>query len=350
MHKNKLLDEREKRTVYRKLAKEQFDSVLTLANGFAEKRTSEVRLLDEGALVGSQGEMIAYITKGTLQNYYDAIPDDFVGTVDLGHADFASFPFILGEWTKKDLSLVDTGDGRMGLNVKLHLDENSVFVRELKRMPYDLGVSAEFKYKLNYALSEEYETDVINFVDIYKIGIVGDWGNVNSGGLKLQGGEDDMSAIRKLMGLEDKSVEVEETKAVEPEQAEVVEEAQEEAAPEAEETPAEETVSEGEPEAEETAEEETEDGAEVIKQLLEEVKKTNESIAEKDEQIEALASKVMELEGIVAEYKQKDKDMVENLKGLSLALNPNLEEEVNEEDETQSVRYNNSNDGKGVLV
>ena len=160
-----------------------------------------------------------------------------------------------------------------------------------------------------------------------------------------------MSAIRKLMGLEDKSVEVEETEVVETEQAEVVEETQEEAAPEAEETPAEETVSEGEPEAEETAEEETEDGAEVIKQLLEEVKKTNESIAEKDEQIEALASKVMELEGIVADYKQKDKDMVENLKGLSLALNPNLEEEVvDKEDETQSVRYNDSNDGKGVLV
>lgn len=341
--KNHLLDEREKRSAARKIAKEQFDKKITLSNGFADELVVTGRLLDEGGLPGASIEVREYITKGTLRKFYNDLPDDFVGTVDLGHMEFAIFPFILGHWTKKDLSIVEKPDGRVGLDVSLHLDKESVFVRELRRLPYDIGMSATFRYDLDYDLTDQFNMDVINYVDIFKIALVGECGNVDSDGLKLnlREGEEDMSAIKRLMGLEDA-----------PKPEETVEEvATEETTEEvSEETTAEEETTEevAGDEAEET--EEGADASGVMQEMLETIRTLTASVAEKDAQIEALASHIETLETEVREYKDRDKEFMSNLKDLKLALNPTMEEKEVTKEENSKPRYSDANDGKGVLV
>ena len=87
-----IIDERNTRTVYRKLKKREYDERMKLS----ATRTEAVRLLDEGMVVDAYGNPLFYIKKGVLQAYYDALPDDYVGTINLGHMNFVTFPFILG--------------------------------------------------------------------------------------------------------------------------------------------------------------------------------------------------------------------------------------------------------------
>ena len=207
-----IIKEIERRYAIRKKAKKKFDSVINLAvSGGKESRVvslsadlkgQTVRLLDEGMVVDANGIPLFYIKKGVLQAFYDALPRDYVGSINLGHMDFASFPFLIGQWTKEDLSLVDIGDGRKALDINLRLDENSVFVRELRRNQYTVGVSAEFSYSIDYESSELLRLEVLDSVNIKDIGIVGEAGNVNSGGVHLKmKGETEMKSniLEKLL-------------------------------------------------------------------------------------------------------------------------------------------------------
>ena len=123
---NDLIKQRDERTERRKKYKKKVDSMFNLSYKDDEKMSlsmnikklsdTTIRLLDEGAIVGD--EYIDFIIKkGTLQKYMDGrneylpnLEEGFVGSVNLGHMDFATFPFIIGEWTKADLSLVDIDD------------------------------------------------------------------------------------------------------------------------------------------------------------------------------------------------------------------------------------------------
>ena len=148
---NDLIRDRDERTRRRKKTKRKMDSIIGLSyhdkvhnaasmSFDATKLASDtIRLLDEGYF--DKGFVIK---KGTLQKYLNGenqyvrgweygedgwtqtdvlnLTEDFVGTVNLGHMDFSTFPFIIGEWRKSDLSLVDTENDRKGLDVDLHLD------------------------------------------------------------------------------------------------------------------------------------------------------------------------------------------------------------------------------------
>lgn len=319
-----IIDERNIRTIKRKIKKKEYDEMITLA---VPESGQTVRLLDEGMVVDSAGNPWFYIMKGTLAKYMDALPDDYEGSINLGHMQFATFPLILGKWTKKDLSLVDIGDGRMGLDVNLRLDDESFLVKELKRMPYDLGVSAEFTYHRNDRLTEEYNLEILDEIFIGDFAIVGEAGNVNSSNItlkgdttvdfekllaKLQGKETD--SISELNDLMDKALSAEE----------VVEEVTEEAAEET---------------AEETAEEVTEETTEeVTEETTEEV--TEEATEEESEEPEgdnALAGILsimndlrVENERLTAENsrlqaqldasKKAEKDFIEKFKNLSVSI------------------------------
>lgn len=221
---NDLIRDRDERTRRRKKYKRKMDELiglsyhekdknaLSLSMNIAKMSDTTIRLLDEG-FVDNDGGFV--IKKGTMEKFIDGnnqyvrgwelvdgewaqtevlnLTDSFVGSVNLGHMDFSTFPFVIGEWTKNDLSLVDTENDRQGIDVALRLDEDSVFVRELKRQPYDIGVSAEFWYHINAddteSLTEmlgEY-TPVIDEIFIFAYGLVGECGNVNSSGLELKG-------------------------------------------------------------------------------------------------------------------------------------------------------------------
>lgn len=216
---NNLLDERDKRTIMRKIAKERYDSVINLAPTTV-KPSHPVRLLDEGAVTFADGSLDFYIKKGTLEKYLNGeneylpnLQSDYVGTINLGHMDFATFPFLLGEWTKEDLHLVDIGDGRHALDVDLNLDDKSFIVKELHRQPYDVGVSAEFRYHFDETSTRELGIDVFDEIFISDFAIVGECGNVNSSGVELKGGNPVLFDKKKetVENQKDPTLEVEET-------------------------------------------------------------------------------------------------------------------------------------------
>lgn len=311
--KPNLIDDRDKRTIHRRLAKENYDNIITLS----ADRSQTVRLLDEGAVVMANGVIDFYIQKGTLQKYMDALPADYVGSVNLGHERFSTFPILLGAWTKSDMHLVDIGDGRMGLDVDLHLDYDNPLMRSVvqsaDKYGYTLGVSSEFTYHVNEEASAEWGVMIIDDLFISDFAVVGEAGNVGSSNIQLkgepmaitmkelseklnvEGGQD----ISKLNDALDKLLDPQE----EPKAEETVEEAveTEEEVVETEE----EVVEEVEEETEET--EETEEitlatvleAIEALKAQLEDVKAENanlkEQLAAKDAEAKRFTEKFKNL-------------------------------------------------------
>lgn len=180
-----IIDERDVRTIHRKIKKKEFDDMMTLSVGDSGQW---VRLLDEGMVVYGDGSPWFYLTKGTLQKFYEEIDPSYVGSINIGHTDLATFPErIIGKWSKEDLRLVDIGDGRMGLDVYLNLMEDHPLVRALRMLPFELGVSAEFYAHRNDTFSEKYGIEIIDGVTITDFAVVGDAGNVGSMGIHLKG-------------------------------------------------------------------------------------------------------------------------------------------------------------------
>lgn len=184
-----IIVQRDIRTEYRKKRKEEFDKIINLSVAGDEKpRLSdalEARLLDDGMAIDGSGNPWFYVKRGTVEKFYHELSDDFVGYINLAHLPLETFPFVLGTWTKKDLSLVDN-DGVTGLNVRLNLDEESIFVKELRRQPFDLGISAETGVHIDKRLSRKIGVDVWDKVSIRGFSIVGNAGNVNSSGISLR--------------------------------------------------------------------------------------------------------------------------------------------------------------------
>lgn len=305
-----IIDERNIRTVHRKIRKKEYDEMIQLS----VTRDDDVRLLDEGMVVDAYGNPLFYIMKGTLQKYLEALPDDYEGSINLGHMDFATFPILLGKWRKEDFSLVDTGDGRMGLNVRLHLDEDNFLVKELRRAEYDLGVSAEFGYHVNEEFSEKYGIEILDEIFISDFAIVGEAGNVNSSGIRLkgekmaidvkdlaaalEGGETpDLSEVNKKL---DALLEKEEAVEAPAEEAPAEEPVKEESV---EEAPAEEPVKE------ESVEEPEADLSAVLK-AVEDLKAQVEELKGKNEALSAELSAKREAEA----------DFIRKFKSLSVSL------------------------------
>lgn len=204
-----IIDERDKRTIYRKLKKKQYDELMTLST----EEGNWVRLLDEGMVTYAGGEPWFYIVRGTLRKFYESLPNDYVGSINIGHTDLATFPErIVGSWTKDDLRLVDVGDGREALDVRLRLIEDHPLVKALRLMPFELGVSAEFYTNVNEAMTNNeslnpFKVPVVDAVNITDFAIVGDAGNVNSMGIRLKGEKMEITQLTELLSEEGKSIE-----------------------------------------------------------------------------------------------------------------------------------------------
>ena len=335
---NNLIEERDKRTERRKKYKRKVDSMFNLSYkdekeihlsaNVQKLADSKIRLLDEGAIVGD--DYIDFIIKkGTLEKFLNGnneyltnLTPDFIGTVNLGHMDFATFPFIIGEWTANDLSLVDIGDERHGLDVRLNLDSDSVFVKELQRQPYDIGISSEFYYHVDWESTDKIGYLVIDEVYIFAYGLVGECGNVNSSGLELKG---DAMAKEKLNLNEEAPEEVieEETEEVAPED---IEEEKLSASEETEETSEESESEEGsEEELDETEADETD-----LDEVLEEIEQLRAENADLKEQVESLSEANAELKKTnkklskkLSAEKEKKEAFIKNAKGISVKLGIN---------------------------
>lgn len=321
-----IIDEREVRTIHRKLRKREYDDIIKLAITESGQR---VRLLDEGAVVMADGSIDFYIKKGVLRKYYESLPDDYEGSINLGHMPFAQFPILLGKWKKKDLSLVDIGDGREGLDVYLRLDDENSLVQDLHRADYTIALSAEFSYHADEEASENWGFLIVDDLFISDFAIVGEPGNVNSAGIKLKGGPKvTLNELSELIeGEKQKHLEVEEPKVTlfpegiteeeakelevseeeaseEPaEEPEAVEEAEVEEAPAEPEEAAEEPSEEPEVEPE-VAEEVVEEGLKKMASVIEQLAAQNKELTEKVEELsQKLAAKQAEETAFCEKYK-----------------------------------------------
>lgn len=375
-----LIDKRDERTRKRKKIKRKMDSIIGLSYHDKEKKVLSVsadvqklsdnkaRLLDEGYIDNG-----FVIKKGTLEKYLSGknqyvrgwefdgeewkqtevlnLTPDFEGTVNLGHMDFSIMPFILGSWTKEDLTLVDIENDRQALDVNLHLDEESMFVKELKRQPFDIGISAEFWVHENEedtkALSEMlgYYLPVFDEIFIFAYGLVGECGNVNSSGLELKG--EAMSEELKEVMTEEVETEEVETEEVEEEVIEETEEVSEDT--EEVELSVEEEIEESseEGESEEDSEEEV-DEAEAdeteLDEVLDEIEQLRTENAELKAQVESLTEANTELKKSnkrlnkkLSTEKEKKEAFIKNAKGISVKLGIN--EETKEEKSYTDMDY-----------
>lgn len=212
----------------RKEAKKILDESINLSNlkdkeltmnlsniGFVEGTT--MRLLDEGALYYEGGEEVRlFFEKGTIQAFYDTLSDDYVGYVNLAHLDIWELPLNLGTWTKQDLSIVDIGNGRVGLNVDVHLNEKLHIVQDLMAQEIPLSLSAELGLGVDYEESQRQGYPCIEKINIKGFSIVGNPANANSTSIDLSvKGEEEMTLKEFLTGKKDEEVvemKVEETK------------------------------------------------------------------------------------------------------------------------------------------
>ena len=407
-----LIEKRDERTRKRKRMKRKMDSIIGLSFHDKDKKVmsltvepqkladSKARLIDEGYIDNG-----FVIKKGTLEKYLNGenqyvrgwefdgeewhqtevlnLNSDFVGTVNLGHMDFSVMPFILGEWTKDDLTLVDIENDRKALDVNLHLDEDSVFIKELKRQSHDIGISAEFWVHQNDEDTENlsetlgYYLPVFDEIYIFAYGLVGECGNVNSSGLELKG--EPMEDVKDIILEEPKDEEMElgveeiELPTTEAPSDEAIEETAEEAVAETEDNePAEDEVAD---EAEEESEEESEEGEEAeVEEAVEdgdedggdEAEETDEEelsiVNELREQIQTLTNRIAELEEANAKLKKtnrklsskhqseldKKQKFIETLKGLSVELLPD-EDKKPKEEKIKVMDRNYVRDGIGEI-
>ena len=418
MKNNNLIEERDERTRRRKKAKRKMDSiiglgyhdedkhVMSLSVNLSKLSDKRIRLLDEGYIDNG-----FVIKKGTMEKFLNGqnqyvrgvemdedgnwtytdvlnITDDFVGTVNLGHMDFATFPFIIGEWRKSDLTLVDVENDRKALDVDLHLDEDSVFVSELKRQPYDIGVSAEFYYHVNEEdtnnLTEMlgYWMPVLDEVYIFAYGLVGECGNVNSSGLELTkemempNKKKDLAEIIEIEELDaeaqvdEEALELSEAEEIEIEptvdEEEPTEEANDVQESETEEEEAVEEESEAELSSEEVVveeameesfgsdedeDEEADDAfAEVLANvtaLTEQIAELNNTIAEQTQTIVSLKQSNRKLQKKLASERDKKEKFFESAKDISVELLPNENKKKEEEKELAADRNYLYGDGIG---
>ena len=128
------------------------DGTLFSAENVDSKSENWCRLLDEGVVVDNDfftGEPYAYavIEKSVIKKWYDTLPDNFVGRIDKDH----NISIGLGTFTKKDLRLVETENGRYAVDVNVQLDHELYAVKDLLRENNRTALSVEM-----FVNAEEY--------------------------------------------------------------------------------------------------------------------------------------------------------------------------------------------------
>ena len=262
---------------------------VNLSSGYVENKPT--RLIDEGAITYEGGDDIRlYIKKGAVQAFYDSLSSDYVGYINLAHIDIASLPLNLGTWTKDDLTVVDIGDGRKGLDVNVKLNRELNIVQDLLKQEIPLSISAELRGTLDLESSFKFNAPFYNEIEIAGFSVVANPANVNSTGENLNSkGDSEMNLWEKILKLSSENKEEKKNEALENK-----EEEKEEKEPESkeEETENKEEAKKGE---------ETLETVEMSKDDMEKINKFMDAF-------EALSAKVEALEQENAELKEKLKN------------------------------------------
>lgn len=265
---------------------------VNLSSGYVENKPT--RLIDEGAITYNGGDDIRlYIKKGAVQAFYDSLSSDYVGYINLAHIDIASLPLNLGTWTKDDLTVVDIGDGRKGLDVNVKLNRELHIVQDLLKQEIPLSISAELRGTLDFESSFKFNAPFYNEIEIAGFSVVANPANVNSTGENLNSkGDSEMNLWEKILKLSSENKEEKKNEALENK-----EEEKEEKEPSKEEN----TL---ESKEECTENEEAKKGEETL-ETVEMSKDDMEKINKFMDAFEALSAKVEALETENAELKEK---------------------------------------------
>ena len=269
---------------------------VNLSSGYVENKPT--RLIDEGAITYEGGDDIRlYIKKGAVQAFYDSLSSDYVGYINLAHIDITSLPLNLGTWTKDDLTVVDIGDGRKGLDVNVKLNRELHIVQDLLKQEIPLSISAELRGTLDYESSFKFNAPFYNEIEIAGFSVVANPANVNSTGENLNSkGDSEMNLWEKILKLSSENKEENKNEALENK-----EEEKEEKEPSKEEKAPESKTDEAENEEEAKKGEETLETVEMSKDDMEKINKFMDAF-------EALSAKVEALEQENAELKEKLKN------------------------------------------
>ena len=266
---------------------------VNLSSGYVENKPT--RLIDEGAITYEGGDDIRlYIKKGAVQAFYDSLSSDYVGYINLAHIDITSLPLNLGTWTKDDLTVVDIGDGRKGLDVNVKLNRELHIVQDLLKQEIPLSISAELRGTLDFESSFKFNAPFYNEIEIAGFSVVANPANVNSTGENLNSkGDSEMNLWEKILKLSSENKEEKKNEALEnkEEEKEEKEPSKEEKTPESKEE-----GTENKEEAKKS--EETLETVEMSKDDMEKINKFMDAF-------EALSAKVEALETENAELKQK---------------------------------------------
>lgn len=388
-----LIKDRDARTKSRKRAKDKFDKNITLSlvpmdnkkcTLALERSEGYVRLLDEGAIVTASGDLDLYIKKGAIRKYvngkntkitprsiygdiaeeYFKSPDEplnidekYEGTINIGHQDFATFPFIVGTWTADDLKVVNNGDGRKGLDVDLKLNPMHPLVQALEIQGIPVGVSVEMYLHVDEKATDQLAEEkniyapVVDEIFISDFAIVGECGNVGSSdSVILQGvkmaKEEIVTEVTEEETIESPEVTEEVTDEETTENVEEVEEGEEEeetAESEAEEDIEEESTEEAE--TEEEVSEEDADEEDSSDTVLEALDSLQSEITTLKEQIESLKKTNKKLSKKLKAKNEADEKFMEKFKGLEVSFGEKKEEVV----EQNSDQLYENGDGRGVL-
>lgn len=262
---------------------------VNLSSGYVENKPT--RLIDEGAITYEGGNDIRlYIKKGAVQAFYDSLSSDYVGYINLAHIDIASLPLNLGTWTKDDLTVVDIGDGRKGLDVNVKLNRELHIVQDLLKQEIPLSISAELRGTIDFESSFKFNAPFYNEIEIAGFSVVANPANVNSTGENLNSkGDSEMNLWEKILKLSSENKEEKKNEALENKEDE-----KEEKEPESKEegTENEEEAKKGE---------ETLETVEMSKDDMEKINKFMDAF-------EALSAKVEALETENAELREKLKN------------------------------------------
>lgn len=383
-----LIKERDARTKSRKKAKEKFDKDITLSLVPMENKKctlamsrseGKVRLLDEGSIVTASGDLDLYIKKGAIRKYLNGLnkkltprsvygdiaedyfktPDEpmnidnkYEGTINIGHQDFATFPFIVGTWTADDLSIVNNGDGRKGLDVDLKLNPMHPLVQALEVQDIPVGVSVEMYLHVDEKATEKLAEDkniyapVVDEIFISDFAIVGECGNVGSSdSVILQGVK--MTKEEIATEVVEEPIETEETEVEEPKEEETEVEAEE-----IEEEKVADGDDEDEVEEEDTDEAEAEDGEDEEDvseedepdKTLEALDKLMEKVSDLEKQVEALKKSNRKKDKKLKEKAEAEEKFMEKFKGLEISLG-----EKKEEPKEEVTKLYANGDGRGEL-
>lgn len=322
-----IIDRRDKGNEHRKRMKEQYDSAMKLG---VQESGEWYPLLQEGMVTYSDGTPYFYIMRGTLERFYDELPVDYEGSINVGHTDLASFPDrVVGRWTKSNLRVVDIEDGRQRLETNLPLNREHPIIKALEQSEFDVGLSVEMSMDVNWDLTDNQELNpfgvpIVERLFVYDYAIVGNAGDVNSMGVHLKGGSElQMNELAKLLSKEGGSNIAEITKLIDKAMSDTEQaEKKEETTKLEEETP--EEVTEEETAEEETSEEETSEEEDAEEEVAEEPAAEDTGfkalMAQLADELKSLREENASLKEQLAAKKNEEAEFVNAFKKLSVSL------------------------------